>query len=142
MDEVRAAPTAGIVASLLTLVVLAIPYALVGEASAVTTYYGSGAITPLAAGLFALVGVIVFAAGREDRSDPAIAAGTGLVFGLFISAICALWALTVPASIAVQLVTATGPVATLLEYHRFLLALVSASVLVSGAWYARALRLV
>lgn len=142
MDDVKAAPTAGIVGCLLVLLVLAAPYLLVDEPSAVGAYYGAGAITPLAAGLFALVGVIVFAAGREERSDPSLVAGAGLVFGLFIFLICALWAVTVPGSVAVQLGTASDFAATLLEVHRWLLAVVSVVIPASAGWYARVLRLV
>ncbi|WP_435195574.1 DUF7548 family protein [Natronomonas sp. EA1] len=141
MDDVRSAPTAGIVACLATLLVLALPYVLVTEGSAVTAYYNAGAITPLAAGLFCLVAVIAFAAGREERSDPALVAGAGLVFGAFIFLISLSWAVTVPASVALQLGEAQGVVATLLEFHRFLLVLVAAGVPASAGWYARALRL-
>jgi hypothetical protein len=142
MDDVDAAPTAGIVGCLLVLLVLAVPYLLVDETSAVGAYYAAGAITPLAAGLFALVGVIVFAAGREERSDPALVAGAGLVFGLFIFLICTLWAVTVPGSVAVQLGTASNVAATVLEGHRWVLVAISAVVPVAAGWYARVLRLV
>lgn len=141
MDDVDAAPAAGVVGCLLVLTVLALPYLIVAEASAVGTYYGAGLVTPLAAGLFALVGVIVFAAGREERSDPPLSAGAGLVFGLFIAVICGLWAATVPASVPVQLGTASDLGTTLLEYHRWLLAVAAAIVPASAAWYAWALRL-
>jgi len=142
MNEVRVAPTAGIVACLLVVVALLLPYLLVTEASAVTAYYGAGAITPLAAGLFALVGVIVFAAGREERTDPPLAAGAGLVFGLFSTAVVGAWALTVPVSVVLQLGTAGGAVATLLEFHRYFVTIAAVLVAVAGGWYARALRLV
>lgn len=142
MDDVDAAPTAGMAGCLLVLAVLAVPYLLVEEASAVGAYYGAGAITPLAAGLFALVGVIVFAAGREERSDPSLVAGAGVVFGTFIFLICVLWAVTVPGSVAVQLGTASGLAVTALEHHRWALAVVSAVVPASAGWYARALRLI
>ncbi|MFC7177307.1 DUF7548 family protein [Halosegnis marinus] len=141
MDDVRAAPTAGIAACLLVVVALLVPYLLVAPGSAVSAYYDAGAITPLAAGLFSLVGVIVFAAGREERTDPPLAAGAGLVFGGFSLAVCLAWAATVPASVALQLGTADGPVAVFLEYHRFLVTLAAAGVAGAGAWYARVLRL-
>jgi hypothetical protein len=141
MDDVRAAPTAGIVACLLLVAVLLVPYLVVSPGSAVNAYYNAGAITPLAAGLFALVGVIVFAAGREERTDPPLAAGAGLVFGLFAVAVTLAWALTVPASVALQLGTGSDAVTTLLEYHRYLVVLAAALVAGTGAWYARALRL-
>lgn len=137
MDAVRAAPTAGIVAALATLFLIAAPYPLVGEASAVNAYYNAGAITPLAAGLLATVAVIVFAAGRAGRTDPPLAAGAGLTLGAFALGVAALWAATVPASVALQL----GEVAAL-EYHRFALVVATAGLPASAGWYARGLGLV
>lgn len=141
MDDVRAAPTAGIVACTLVLAVLALPYLLVGPGAGVGTYYGAGVVTPFAAGLFALVCSIVFAAGREERSDPALVAGAGLALGLFTFLVSALWAATVPGSVVLQLGEVSGLAATFLESHRYLLAAASAGVPASAAWYARALRL-
>jgi len=137
MDAVRVAPAAGIVAALATLVALAVPYLVVGEASAVNAYYNAGAITPLAAGLLATVAVIVFAAGRAGRTDPPLAAGAGLTLGAFALAVSALWAATVPVSVALQL----GTVAAI-RYHRLALVVVAAGVPASAGWYARALGLV
>jgi len=141
MDDVRAAPTAGIVACLFLAAVLLLPYLLVSPGSAVNAYYDAGAITPLTAGLFALVGVIVFASGREGRTDPPLAAGAGLVFGVFAAAVTLAWALTVPASVALQLGVGSDAVTTLLEYHRYLVVLAAVLVAGSGGWYARSLRL-
>lgn len=136
MEARKLAPTVGIVGCLLVLVLLALPYVFVGPPSAVTTYYGAGAITPFAAGLLAAVGVVVFAAGREERSDPALTAGAGLVFGGFVAIIALVWALTVPRSVVTQLSTST-----LIGYHRFALVLAALTIPASGAWYARTLRL-
>jgi hypothetical protein len=134
MDARTAAPTVGIVGCLLTLAVLAVPYAL-ADAPAVTAYYNAGAITAWATGLFAAVGVIVFAAGREGRSDPALTAGAGLVLGAFTFAIALAWALTVR-------VDALGTDNPLFSDHRWAVAAAAALIPVGGAWYARALRLI
>ncbi|MFB6171483.1 MAG: hypothetical protein ABEJ23_03040 [Haloarculaceae archaeon] len=136
MEARKLAPTVGIVGCLLVLALLAFPYLVVAPPSAVTTYYGSGAVTPFAAGLLAVVGVVVFAAGRQERSDPALTAGAALVFGGFVAVIAVLWALTVPRSVVTQLSTST-----LVEYHRFVLAFCSLAIPASAAAYARALRL-
>lgn len=133
MDEAQLAPTVGIVGCVAVLAVLLWPY-LGASAAAVSTYYATGPVTPLAAGLFALVGVIVFAAGREERSDPALAAGVALVLGLFVFAICLSWALTA----RVDVLQSPG---VLLPQQRWVLAAVAALVPVGGAWYARALGL-
>lgn len=133
MDEATLAPTLGVLSCFAVLVVLAWPY-LLASPGAVGTYYTTGFLTPLAAGLFALVGIIAFAAGREGRSDPALVAGVGLVLGLFVFAISFAWALTA----RVDVLQSPGAV---LPQQRWVLAAVSAIVPASGAWYARALGL-
>ena len=134
MEGSRLAPTVGIVASLVVLVVLAAPYAVVDAGSAVGAYYGAGDVNPLVVGLFALVAVIVFAGGREGRSSPDLVAGAALVLGTFMVVLAALWALTVPESLVQQLSTAT-----ILQYHRWALVLSTLVVPVSAGWYARTL---
>ncbi|WP_254543590.1 DUF7548 family protein [Halomarina pelagica] len=137
MDDARLAPAVGITACLAVVVVLALPYLLVDSARAVGAYYAEGVLDPQFAGLFALVCVIVFAAGRQDRSDPALAAGAALVFGLFILLFCLLWALTVPTDLVLSLTRDTT-----IQYHRYLLVVVAALVPASALWYARTLRLI
>jgi hypothetical protein len=145
MDGRRLAPTVGIVASLLVVVLLAVPYGVV-DGEAVANYYGAGVLSPWVGGLLALVAVVVFAAGREDRTDPETAAGFGLGLGLAALTVFALWAVTVPAEIPLQLTTdepLVGPLTTgtVVEYHRWVTAGAALLVPAAGAWYARALRL-
>ena len=146
MDSRRAAPAAGIVASLAFVALLAVPYLVVEDASAVGSYYGAGALTPWAAGLMALVAVVVFAAGREDRTAPDTAAGAAVGLGAVVLLVTAVWALTVPADVPLQLTTddpLVGPLTTgtVVEYHRWALAAAGVLPLAAAAWYARALRL-
>ncbi|WP_256686689.1 DUF7548 family protein [Halococcus qingdaonensis] len=136
MDGSRVAPLVGIVGCGLVLLALLAPY-LGADAGAIGIYYGDGAVNPLVAGLFAAVTVIVLAAGRSGRTDPATAAGVALVFGLVIAGVSLVWSLTVPESTVFQLSTTS-----LIEFHRWLLTLVSLVVPASGVWYARALALV
>jgi hypothetical protein len=131
MDDLRLAPTLGIVACLAVLGVLGAPYVLADSASGVGTYYGSGAINPLLAGLFALIAIIIFAAGREGRTEPDLAAGVTLTLGLFIVLINLAWALT-----------ARVDVVAIQESYRWLLVGVSLGVPVSAAWFTRALGIV
>ena len=135
MDGSRVAPLVGIVGCGLVLLTLLAPYLGLGG-GAVGTYYAAGALNPLVGGLFAAVTIIVLAAGRTGRTDPATAAGVALVFGVLITAVSLAWSLTVPESIVFQLSTAS-----LIEIHRWVLALVSLVVPAGGAWYARALGL-
>jgi hypothetical protein len=134
MDQLKAAPTVGIAGCVLVLAVLVWPY-LQETATAVSTYYGSGAVTPLAAGLLAFVSIIVFAAGREERSDPPLVAGAALVFGLFVAVIAVLFAFTARVDVL-------GGSSALLTYQRWALAAVALVPLASAGWYARALRLI
>lgn len=133
MDRRKAAPTLGIAGCLLVLAVLVWPY-LQETASSVSTYYGSGAVTPLAAGLLAFVSVIVFAAGREERSDPALVAGAALVFSLFVFVIAVSFAFTARVDVI-------GGTDALLTYQRWALAAAAVVPLVGAGWYARALGL-
>lgn len=128
MDGVRLAPLVGIVGCLGVIGALLYPY--VAADGAVSLYYGTGAVTPLVAGLLALVSIIVLAAGREDRTDPALAAGAGLVFGSFIVALLLAWAMTTRVDVL-----------TISQYHRWVLPVVGLLVPIGSLWYARALRI-
>jgi hypothetical protein len=133
MDPVERPPTAGIVACLLVLATLAWPY-LSEPVAAVSAYYATAAITPLAAGLLAMVAVIVFAAGRQGRSDPELVAGAGLVFGLFIAGIGISFAFSARIDVI-------GGSSALLSYQRWVLAGAAVLVPLTSVWYARVLRL-
>jgi hypothetical protein len=136
MDGSRVAPLVGIAGCCLVVLALLAPY-LGADAGAVGTYYAAGALNPLVGGLFAAVTVIVLAAGRSGRTDPATAAGVALVFGILIAGVSLAWSATVPESIVFQLSTTS-----LIGVHRWVLAAVSTVVPAAGAWYARALALV
>ncbi|MFW5963811.1 MAG: DUF7548 family protein [Natronomonas sp.] len=146
MDSRRAAPTLGIVASLAVVAVLVVPYFVIDNGASVASYYGSGALTPWAGGLMALVGVIVFAAGRENRTDPETAAGAAVGLSVVVFLVSVLWAVTVPSDLVLQLTTdepLLGPLttATVIEAHRWVLALVAIVPAAAAGWYAKSLRL-
>lgn len=144
MDSRRVTPTIGIVASILVVVLLGLPYAIV-DAASVSSYYGAGVLSPWGSGLVSILAIIAFAAGRQGRTDPETAAGGGLVFGLFALLVVLLWAATVPAEVPLNL-TANEPwlgsvsTGTVLEYHRWVLSGVAAIPFLAGIWYARVLR--
>ncbi len=133
MDGTRVAPLVGIVGCLVFLLALVAPY-LALDAGAVGTYYGTGTINPLIGGLFCAVTIIVFAAGHTGRTDPATAAGVALVFGLLVAGLSFAWAVTVPEAIIFQL---SAP--SIIEFHRWVLVVVSVVIPASGLWYARTL---
>ena len=131
MNDLRVAPTVGIVACLAVLAALAAPYVLADSTANVGLYYSSGAINPLLAGLFALVVLIVFAAGREGRTEPDLAAGAALALGLFTLLIAVAWALTT----RVDVIAITTS-------HRWVVVATAALLPVSAVWFARALRVI
>jgi hypothetical protein len=128
MEQVRLAPLVGIVGCLGVLGGLAYPYAAGG--AGVGAYYGSGPVNPLVAGLLAVVAIIVFAAGRQGRTDPSFAAGAGLVFGLAIVLVLLAWG-----------TTARLDAVAISQWHRWATAGVGVLVPAGGIWFARSLNL-
>lgn len=136
MNALRVAPTVGIAGCVLYLLALAAPYLIVDPVSAVGAYYGAGALSPLIPGVFSMITIIVLAAGREGRSDPSVAAGAGLVVGLFVVGLSLAWALSIPQSLVLGLTEST-----LIEHHRWVLVAAGVPIPVGSAWFARALGL-
>ncbi|MDS0259281.1 hypothetical protein NDI56_07735 [Haloarcula sp. S1CR25-12] len=136
MNGLRTGPTVSIVGCVAYLLALVAPYLVVETTSAVGAYYGSGALSPVVPGLFALVGIIVFAAGREGRTDPGVAAGAGLMLGLFIVGLSVLWAVTVPESLVLGLTEST-----LIEQHRWAVVAASLPIPLGAVWFAAGLDL-
>lgn len=136
MADLRTPPTLGIVACLLVIVTVAAPYVLLSDAGAggLPAYYDHGPVGPWVVTLLAIVALVAFAAGREERSDPLIIAGATLVMGLFIVGTATLWALSVPTAFVQQLGTESW-----LEYHRWALVTTAALVPIAGGWYGRVL---
>lgn len=135
------APTVGIAACILLVLALAAPFGLVSVTN-VFAYYGGGAITPLASGLLGLIGVIVFAAGREGRTEPGLAAGVTLVLGLVALVVAVLWALTVPGSLTLGAKKVAGVDESVVwTLHRLVVVVCSGGMTASAGWYARSLGL-
>lgn len=139
MKQTRLAPLVGVVGCALVLVALAVPYGLVRTApgSAVGSYYSEGALSPLVAGLFALIVAIVLAAGRDERTDPPLAAGIALALGFFGFVTMALWAVTVPEQVLFDM---DAP--AVITYHRWASVVVSLVVPAASLWWSRTLGLV
>jgi len=136
MQRVRLAPLVAIAGCLLVVAALAVPYLLFETAPGTTIdlYYGSGAVNPLVAGGLAFVATLVLTAGREERTDPLLAAGVGLALGVFVFLIALAWALTVPDDVYVAI-----SASSLGKQHRWLVALVALVPSVASAWWARTL---
>ena len=130
-NQRRYVPLVGIAACLLFLVGLAVPL-LFASGSEVNQYYASGAINPLIAGLFAVVGIMVFAAARKGRTDRALAAGVALTLGVFMLVVTVPWTLTVRVDILAS---------STLSVHPTTLSVLAFGLTISAVWYARALRI-
>ena len=125
------APTLGIVAAVVVLAAVAVPYVYLSAPDA-AIYYSAPTPVPihLVVGLFAAVSVIVFAGGRNGRTDPPTAAGAAVVLGGFMSILVLWWALTVGGLVG------SFPVEATFDYHRWLLLLATLLVAASAGWYA------
>jgi len=131
MNGLRTGPTVGIVGCVAYLLVLVAPYLIVETTSAVGVYYAAGTLSPTITAVFALLAIIVLAAGREGRTDPALAAGGALVLGVFIIGLSLLWATTVPTGLVLGLTEST-----LIEHHRWVLIAAAVPVPLGAAWFA------
>ncbi|ELZ22270.1 hypothetical protein C475_17198 [Halosimplex carlsbadense 2-9-1] len=138
MKQTRLAPLVGVVGCLLVLVSLGLPYVLVRTAvgSAVGTYYGAGALNPLVGGVFALVAAIILAAGRDERTDPPLAAGVGIALGFFVVVALAVWAVTLPVGVVGGM---DAP--AVLSSHRWATTAVAALIPGASIWWSRTLGL-
>ena len=131
MNGLRTGPTVGIVGCVAYLLVLVVPYLIVETTSAVGAYYGAGDLSPAVAAVFALLTIIVLAAGREGRTDPSLAAGAALVLGVFIVGLSLLWATTVPTSLVLGLTEST-----LIEHHRWVVVAAAVPIPLGAVWFA------
>lgn len=137
MTDVRLSPVLGALANATYAVLVGVPYLLVpaGRAGGLGAYYGFGPIDPPVLALFALVGAIAFAGGAAGRTDPSTAAGAALVAGVAVFGLTLLWALAVDVS---SLPVVPGD---WIDWHRWVVLLLSAIPALAGAWYTRALGL-
>lgn len=133
MDLARTAPTAGIVACLLVLVVAFAPAVLV-EASGVGAYYASGPVGLPAVGFLSALGVVVFLSGRQERTDPATVAGFTVVLGVAVLALSVLWAVSIDPTVLFSFPAEYA----WLAWHRWAVPVASLGVPASAGLYARA----
>jgi len=131
-------PTLGLLGTLAIAAIAAAPHVALpaAEASGLELYYSAGLVGPWAITMLSLVAAIAFAAGRQDRTPPETAAGATLGLGLIMTALAALWAVSVDESLVLQIGTADW-----IEYHRWLFLAATLVVPVAAGFYARVLRL-
>lgn len=128
------APTVGAVASLLLAVVVFVPALVVStEGTVVADYYASGPVGVSVVGFLALLSVVVFLAGAQERTEPATVAGLTLVLGLAMLAFSLLWALSVDQTLLFSFPSRYAWI----ENHRWAVLLLAAVIPVAAAVYAR-----
>lgn len=132
MDRDRLAAGVGIVAAAAVAVLVGATYALL-DPTAVAPYFAAGPAGPQIVALFALVAIVVLAAGAEERSDPALMAGAAVVLGAFSAGLAWWWALSVSPSLVGSLTDVAA-----FEYHRWSVAAAATVLLAAAGAYARA----
>lgn len=138
MDRLRRPPLAGALASVVTAVLVLVPFALPEvDAPTVSEYYGYGLLGGWSVLVVALVAAVAFASGSERRTDPDVVAGATLVFGLLALLLATWWAMAVPYDDLIVVMTDRE----LFTYHRHALVGSAAAMVVASAWYAYALDL-
>lgn len=135
----RAPPTVGIGAAVGFVVLVFAPYVALSETETggLSVYYDYGVAGPQFLAVLAAVAVVLFAAGREGRTDRSFVAGITVVLGLVLVSLIAAWALAVPGDVVASLGSAAW-----LEYHRWLVLASAVLIAASAGWYVRALSLV
>lgn len=132
-------PTVAIAAALLYLLVVFVPYVASGDAEpgVLEAYYDAfGVVGPQFLSLLVVVAIVLFAAGRELRTEPDYVAGLTLVIGVVLVVFVALWSIAVTDDVATGLSDAAW-----VEYHRWLVLACSLAIPLSAVWYARTLEL-
>jgi hypothetical protein len=125
------APTVGILAALAVLAAIVAPYFVIA-ATEVGVYYSAPTAVPvhLVVGLFATISVVVFAAGRNGRTDPPTAAGATVVLGGFVALLVLWWAVAVGGLVgSLTEVAAFG-------YHRWVLLVAALALAGTAGWFA------
>lgn len=135
MDRLRVPPTVGMVGALATVIAVLVPYVAVTgqDATAVGAFYGSGVAGPNVAGLFAGIALVVFAAGRQGRTEPDTVAGAALALGLVTLLVAVAWAVTADVEVA------QNTSSTWLPDVRWVIVATTALLPTSALWYAQVL---
>ncbi len=135
MNVADAATTAGIAACGALLLVLAAPFLLIADpGTGLTVYYASGTLGVSGVAFLAVLLVVVFLSGRQQRRDPSIIAGVALVAAVALLALAVTWAVAVD----VQNLFSFPASASWITWHRWVVVAVAVLVPASAGAYARA----
>jgi hypothetical protein len=127
--------TLGSVACLLLAVSVFAPALIITEQNVgVAAYYAAGPIGLSVVGFLSLLGVVVFLAGGQERTDPATVAGLGVVLGVAMLAFTLLWAVSLDATTIFSFPAEYSWIAN----HRWAVTGLALAVLVVAGGYAQA----
>lgn len=133
MNTESAASAVGAVACLLLAAVAFAPALFVSQANGgVAAYYAAGPVGLSVVGFLGLLGVVVFLAGRQGRTDPATVAGLVVVLGAAMLAFALLWVASLDSNLIYSFPSQYAWIAD----HRWAVTLVAAAVAVAGGAYA------
>lgn len=134
MNSDEAASTVGVVACLLLLLVLGLPYLVVSDAgNTLGAYYAAGPVGAAGLVFLAPLTVVVLLSGTRGRSDPDLVAGIALVLGVALLGLALLWALSIDRTLLFSFPAS----ASWITSHRWAVVAVAAVIPVSIAAYAR-----
>lgn len=134
MDLEDVAPTVGVLACVVLLVTLGLPYVLISEGGATLgDYYASGPVGAGGIAFLAVLTVVVFLSGTRGTADPDVVAGITLVLGIVILALAVLWATAVDETLLFNLPASAAWITS----HRWAVVGIAAAVPVSAVGYAR-----
>ena len=96
MDLDSLAPRLGAIACLLLAGVVFVPALIVSApGNAVAAYYAAGPFGVSLVGVLALITVVVFLAGAQERSDPQTLAGVAVVSGVAMVLFSVVWTISI-----------------------------------------------
>ncbi|WP_394348799.1 DUF7548 family protein [Halobellus captivus] len=130
------APKLGAVACLLLAGVVFVPALVISApGTGVAAYYASGPFGVSVVGVLALLTVVVFLAGAQERSDPITLSGVALVAAVAMLLFSLLWAVSIDSTLLFSFPAEYAWI----ENHRWLVVTGSAVVAVAAGAYARAI---
>nr|WP_144902531.1 hypothetical protein [Halobellus captivus] len=136
MDLDSIAPKLGAVACLLLAGVVFVPALVISApGTGVAAYYASGPFGVSVVGVLALLTVVVFLAGAQERSDPITLSGVALVAAVAMLLFSLLWAVSIDSTLLFSFPAEYAWI----ENHRWLVVTGSAVVAVAAGAYARAI---
>ncbi|WP_311170981.1 DUF7548 family protein [Halobellus ordinarius] len=133
-DSSSFAARIGAIVSLLLAAVVFVPALVVtAPGTGVGDYYASGPLGVSIVGFLALLGVVVFLAGAQERSDPVTLSGIALVSGLAMLLFSLLWAVSIDQTLLFSFPAEYA----WMENHRWAVVAVALVVAATGGGYAR-----